>query len=236
MNVIKISQLTKKYKDIIALDNINMEVEEHTLHGLLGVNGAGKSTLINILTGLIKKTSGECYILGYNLDTNLNEIKRITDVSPQEVSIGLNLTVKENLYFFASIYDLTDNIDNIIEIFGLSEVINQKAKTLSGGWKRRVSIAIAMLSNPQILFLDEPTLGLDVVSRRQLWAIIKTLKTKTTIVLTSHYLEEIENLCDKVTILAKGQVITTSTVNDIKNLTNSSNFEDAFVKLVEEVK
>ena len=162
-------------------------------------------------------------------------IKEIVDISPQETSVANNLTVKENLEFFANIYGKNNSkdIDEIVDIFNLDEVLNQKAKTLSGGYKRRLSIAIALISKPKILFLDEPTLGLDVFARRELWNIIKKLQKNITIILTSHYLEEIENLCDRISILSKGKLLKTGTIDQIKKITETKNFEDAFIKLVE---
>ncbi|MDD7381611.1 MAG: ABC transporter ATP-binding protein, partial [Bacillales bacterium] len=168
--------LTKNYKNIKALDGVSIFVNEGELYGLLGVNGAGKTTLIKILTGLSKCDGGEASILGIDL-SQIDEIKKVIDISPQETSIALNLTVKENLIFFANLYDMEDKeyVNRIIHSFGLEEVLNRKAKTLSGGWKRRLSIAIGLISKPKILFLDEPTLGLDVISRRELWKIIASL-------------------------------------------------------------
>ena len=235
MSIISISNLNKNYKTKTALDNLNLEIEKGELFGLLGVNGAGKTTLIKILCGLTKKTSGKVFVNGYNLDQDLDNIKQIIDISPQETSVANNLTVKENLEFFANIYNTNDQetISQIISTFNLGEVLNQRAKTLSGGFKRRLSIAIALISKPQILFLDEPTLGLDVFARRELWKAIKKLKNNITIILTSHYLEEIESLCDRVAILSKGKLLSIGTVEDIKKSTLSSNFEEAFIKLVE---
>ena len=169
------------------------------------------------------------------MDKDIDKIKEIIDISPQETSVANNLTVKENLEFFANIYNNNDvkTINEIIDIFNLNEVLNQRAKTLSGGYKRRLSIAIALISKPKILFLDEPTLGLDVFARRELWNIIKKLQKNITIILTSHYLEEIENLCDRVAILSNGKLLKTGTIEEIKQITNTQNFEDAFIKLVE---
>jgi len=201
----------------------------------LGVNGAGKTTLIKILCGLTRKTSGTITINNFNLDKEINKIKEIIDISPQETSVANNLTVKENLEFFANIYNdnNVNTINEIVDIFNLNEILNQRAKTLSGGYKRRLSIAIALISKPKILFLDEPTLGLDVFARRELWNIIKKLQKNITIILTSHYLEEIENLCDRVAILSNGKLLKTGTIEEIKQITNTQNFEDAFIKLVE---
>jgi len=235
MDVITIDNVCKNYKSKKALDNVSLSIKQGELFGLLGVNGAGKTTLIKILCGLTKKTSGTVTINNLNLDKEIDKIKEIIDISPQETSVANNLTVKENLEFFANIYSNNDasTINEVVDIFNLNEVLNQRAKTLSGGYKRRLSIAIALISKPQILFLDEPTLGLDVFARRELWGIIKKLKNSITIILTSHYLEEIENLCDRVAILSNGKLLHTGTIDDIKQATGSNNFEDAFVKIVE---
>ena len=235
MNIITIDNVCKNYKTKKALDNVSLSIKQGELFGLLGVNGAGKTTLIKILCGLTRKTSGTITINNFNLDKEIDKIKEIIDISPQETSVANNLTVKENLEFFANIYNNNDvkTINEIIDIFNLNEVLNQRAKTLSGGYKRRLSIAIALISKPKILFLDEPTLGLDVFARRELWNIIKKLQKNITIILTSHYLEEIENLCDRVAILSNGKLLKTGTIEEIKQITNTQNFEDAFIKLVE---
>ena len=235
MNIITIDNVCKNYKTKKALDNVSLSIKHGELFGLLGVNGAGKTTLIKILCGLTRKTSGTITINNFNLDKEIDKIKEIIDISPQETSVANNLTVKENLEFFANIYNNNDGktINEIIDIFNLNEVLNQRAKTLSGGYKRRLSIAIALISKPKILFLDEPTLGLDVFARRELWNIIKKLQKKITIILTSHYLEEIENLCDRVAILSNGKLLKTGTIEEIKQITNTQNFEDAFIRLVE---
>lgn len=235
MNIITIENVCKNYKTKKALDNVSLTIKEGELFGLLGVNGAGKTTLIKILCGLTNKTSGTIMINNFSLDKEIDKIKEIIDISPQETSVANNLTVKENLEFFANIYNNnnTNTINEIIDIFNLNEVINQRAKTLSGGYKRRLSIAIALISKPKILFLDEPTLGLDVFARRELWNIIRKLQKDITIILTSHYLEEIENLCDRVAILSNGKLLKTGTIEELKRITNAQNFEDAFIKLVE---
>ena len=235
MNIITIDNVCKNYKSKKALDNVSLSIKQGELFGLLGVNGAGKTTLIKILCGLTRKTSGTIIINNFNLDKEMDKIKEIIDISPQETSVANNLTVKENLEFFANIYNNNDDntINEIVDIFNLNEVLNQRAKTLSGGYKRRLSIAIALISKTKILFLDEPTLGLDVFARRELWNIIKKLQKNITIILTSHYLEEIENLCDRVAILSNGKLLKTGTIEEIKQITDTQNFEDAFIKLVE---
>ncbi len=234
MNIITINNVCKNYKETKALTNVSLNIKQGELFGLLGVNGAGKTTLIKILCGLTKKTRGNIIIDGLNLDNDIDKIKEIIDISPQETSVANNLTVKENLEFFANIYNKDKTIiEEIINTFNLNDVLNKRAKTLSGGYKRRLSIAIALISKPKILFLDEPTLGLDVFARRELWSIINKLKNKITIILTSHYLEEIEYLCDRVAILSKGQLLDVDTIEEIKSKTNTNTFEDAFINLVE---
>ncbi|MBE7089104.1 MAG: ABC transporter ATP-binding protein [Clostridiales bacterium] len=235
MDIITIDNLCKSYKTKKALDSVSLTIKKGELFGLLGVNGAGKTTLIKILCGLTLKTSGTVVVNGLDLDKQVDKIKEIIDVSPQETAVANNLTVKENLEFFASVYNSYDSatINEVVDTFNLKEVLNQKAKTLSGGYKRRLSIAIALISKPKILFLDEPTLGLDVFARRELWGIIKKLRKDITIILTSHYLEEIENLCDRVAILSNGKLLRTGTIDELKQIANTQNFEDAFMKLVE---
>lgn len=232
---IETKNLVKKYGELTAVNNVNLLVEEKSLFGLLGVNGAGKTTLIKMLTCLSVPTSGKAFVGGFDISENPDKIKKITDVSPQETAVAPNLTVEENLKFFAEIYGITDgnHINNIINSFSLNEVLNQKAKTLSGGWKKRLSIAIGLISKPKILFLDEPTLGLDVIARRELWEIIRSLKGKITIILTTHYLEEAEALCDKVAIMAKGNVMATGTCEELKKIAKTNDFEDAFIKIAE---
>lgn len=233
MEMITLRNVSKRYKDKKALDGVSLEIKKGELFGLLGVNGAGKTTLIKILCALTKKSGGSAIIDGFDLDKEADKIKEIVDISPQETSVANNLTVQENLQFIAGVYQKNnpEKMREIIEVFHLEEVLSQRAKTLSGGYKRRLSIAIALISEPKILFLDEPTLGLDVFARRELWSIIRRLKEKVTIVLTSHYLEEMESLCDRVAILSKGKMLRVGTVEELKHAANCATFEDAFVKL-----
>ena len=235
MKIISINEVSKNYKTLKALDNISLEINEGELFGLLGVNGAGKTTLIKILCGLTNKSGGSVVINNFDLDRDINKIKEIIDISPQDTSVAGNLSVRENLEFFARIYNKENKgvIDEVIEVFSLGDVLEQRAKTLSGGYKRKLSIAIALISEPKILFLDEPTLGLDVFARRELWKIINKLRKKITIILTSHYLEEIEFLCDRVAILARGRLLKVGTIEELKKCTNKDSFEDAFIELVE---
>ncbi len=235
MAEIETKRLNKFYKNLHALKDINLGIKENELFGLLGVNGAGKTTLIKILTCLSKQTSGEAYVHGFSVKDNPEKVKEIVDVSPQETAVAHNLTVRENLDFFASLYNTRDEayISSVVNAFSLEEVENQRAKTLSGGWKRRLSIAIGLISKPKILFLDEPTLGLDVIARRELWKIINNMKGKITIILTTHYLEEAEALCDRVAVMAKGKVKATGTPAELKAIAKTDNFEDAFIKIAE---
>lgn len=234
MIAINIENLYKKYGEKTAVNNLSLQINKGELFALLGVNGAGKTTIIKMLTCLSKPTSGEAFINGKSIIKDQKEIKKIINVSPQETAIAPNLTVKENLEFIAGVYDIYQKepkIAELVESFHLEEVIKQKAKTLSGGWQRRLSIAMALISNPEILFLDEPTLGLDVLARRELWTVIKALKGKITIILTTHYMEEAENLSDRVGIMVKGCLREAGTSIELINKTKTKNFEDAFVKI-----
>lgn len=232
--MIKTNNLTKNYKDKTAVNNLNLEIETGTLFSLLGTNGAGKTTTIKMLTGLTNPTHGTATIDNNDLLKETNKIKAIINVSPQETAVAPNLTVEENLNFIAGVYSIKNQnkkVEELLKLFKLTDIRKQKAKTLSGGWQRRLSIAMALVNNPKILFLDEPTLGLDVIARRELWNIIKDLKKTMTIILTTHYMEEAETLSDKVGIMANGKLITTGTPKDLIKQAKAKNFEDAFVTL-----
>ena len=227
-------KLTKKYKDKVAVNGIDLSIKEGELFALLGVNGAGKTTTIKMLSGLILPTSGSITIEDMDMKKDMFKIKEILNVSPQETAIAPNLTVKENLDFMAGVYQIKDKDKRILELikqFKLDEVLNKKAKTLSGGWQRKVSIAISLINDPKILFLDEPTLGLDVIARKELWKVITSLKGKITIILTTHYMEEAESLSDRIGIMADGNIIEIGTAKDLIKKTKTKNFEDAFVKI-----
>lgn len=237
-NSIVLKNIRKEFGKKVAVKNSTFEVEEGILFSLLGVNGAGKTTTIRMLTGLSKPSSGDAYICGHSILTELDEVKAISNISTQETAVAPNLTVEENLLFMAQIYGLSkqeakNRVERIMKQFSLEEVRKNKAKTLSGGWQRRLSIAMALISEPKVLFLDEPTLGLDVLARKELWKIIKALKRKITIVLTTHYMEEAESLSDKVAVMVGGEVKACGTVAELKEMTKKDTLEDAFIAIAE---
>ena len=234
MIAIETKNLTKKFKDKIAVNGIDLKITKGELFALLGTNGAGKTTTIKMLSTLIIPTSGEIKINNLDIIKDRQKIKEILNVSPQETAIAPNLSVKENLEFMAGVYQIPNKqrkIDELVKLFKLEEVLNQKAKTLSGGWQRKVSIALALINEPQILFLDEPTLGLDVIARKELWKIIRDLKGNITIILTTHYMEEAENLSDRIGIMTKGCLVDVGSAKDLIIRAGTKNFEDAFVKI-----
>lgn len=234
---ISIDQLTKQYDDKIVVDQVSFSIKPGELFGLLGVNGAGKTTLIKMLCCLTKPTSGHASIFEHDVVKNQKPVKKIIAVSPQETAIAPNLTVRENLELMAAIHgyskaEVYEKTANMIHDFSFEPYEKQKSKTLSGGWQRKLSIALALISDPKILFLDEPTLGLDILGRRELWSIIEKLKDRTTIVLTTHYLEEAEALCDRICVMKDGQVKAIGTVDELTGMTMTERFEDAFVEIV----
>ena len=236
MNAIEIKELHKSFGNKEAIKGLSLNIGHHELFGLLGVNGAGKTTTIRMICCLLKPTSGEILVEGKSVNESPTTIKKLINLSPQETTIAEGLTVKENLMLMAGLYGLTsnrsaENVERIIKDFNLEEIAGDKAKTLSGGWQRRLSIAMALVTEPEILFLDEPTLGLDVIARRELWETIKELKAKMTIVLTTHYLEEAEALCDRIAVMSKGKLMALGTAEELKAQAGCDNFEDAFVKL-----
>ena len=236
MSAIVTERLTKKYGDVAAVDNLNLTVEQGELFALLGVNGAGKTTTIKMLSCLIKPTSGDAVLLGNSIVSEPHAIKEKINISPQETAVAGNLSVLENLELIAGIYGqdgktAKKNAYEMAQKFKLEHELNKKATRLSGGMQRRLSIAMALISDPQILFLDEPTLGLDVLARRELWASIKALKGKVTIILTTHYMDEVETLSDRVGIMAKGTLKAIGTVAELTAQTGASKLEDAFVAL-----
>lgn len=236
MYAVQTKALTKTFKPKTAVDSLDLVVEEGELFSLLGVNGAGKSTTIKMLACLSKPTSGEAYVCGHNTATESDAVKAVIGLSPQDTAVAENLTVRENLVMTARIYGLDKQKTEkrtleMIELFGMGEVENSRAKTLSGGWKRKLSIAMAMIAEPRVLFLDEPTLGLDVLARRELWTAISSLKGKITIILTTHYMEEAEKLSDRIAIMVGGKIKAIGTLAEIEELSGESGLENAFVKI-----
>lgn len=218
------------------MDNLDLTVEHGELFALLGVNGAGKTTTIKMLSCLTKPTSGDAMVLGNSIVSASHAIKEITNISPQETAVAANLSVSENLMLIAGIYGQDRrtaklSTTEMVKKFGLDCELSKKAKHLSGGMQRRLSIAMALISTPQVLFLDEPTLGLDVLARRELWKSIKALKGDVTIILTTHYMDEVEALADRVGIMGNGRLKAIGTVAEILKLTDTDRLEDAFITL-----
>lgn len=237
--MIETMHLTKKFGDFVAVNDLNLKVNQGELFSLLGLNGAGKTTTIKMLSGLIRPSSGSAKLLNLDLIEDTQSIKQKINVSPQETAIARNLTVQENLEMIAGIYaipqaSISAKVDEMIQVFNLTDVRKKKARLLSGGTQRRLSIAMALISDPEILFLDEPTLGLDVIARRELWNTIRKLKGRKTIILTTHYLEEAEALSDKVAIIQKGKIKAIGTIAEILALTNTDKLEEAFINLSSE--
>ena len=241
MSAIKIEALTKRYKNIVAVDNLSLCIEEGELFSLLGVNGAGKSTTVKMLSCLTAPTSGDAYLFEQSICKETAEVKSFISVSPQETAVARGLSVRENLELICGVYGFTKEkrekkIAELCDLLSLSEVINRKAGKLSGGWQRRLSIAMALISEPKILFLDEPTLGLDVIARSDLWDIIRSLKGKVTIILTTHYMEEAEALSDRIAIMKEGKLLICDTPENIKKMADTQSFEEAFVRIIKEAK
>ncbi|MBE6729702.1 MAG: ABC transporter ATP-binding protein [Ruminococcaceae bacterium] len=233
---IKTNKLTKLYKDIIAVDNINLEINQGEFFSLLGVNGAGKTTALKMLTCLAKPTNGDAYVGGYSILKRPKKVKQIIGVSPQETAVAMNLSARENLEFICGIYGFDKEktsikVDEITRLLDLDMILNRKAQNLSGGYQRRLSIAMALICEPKILFLDEPTLGLDVIARRDLWEMIRSLKGNITIILTTHYLEEAEMLSDRIGIMKGGKLLTVGTVAELKAIADAEDFENAFITI-----
>lgn len=241
MEAIVMNHLTKKYKDVTAVDGLDLSIHSGELFSLLGVNGAGKTTTIKMLSCLTRPTSGDAVLNDQSITANSQAVKSMIAVSPQETAVAPNLTVRENLKLMAGVHGFSrektrEKITELIDQFDLHEIAGKKAKKLSGGWQRRLSIAMALISEPEILFLDEPTLGLDVLARSDLWDIIKLLKGKITMIMTTHYMEEAEALSDRIGIMKRGKLLFVGTAEEIMARAGTEKFEQAFVKLVKEDK
>ena len=240
MTAIKTVALTKKYKDLVAVNQLDLQVEQGELFSLLGVNGAGKTTTIKMLSGLTQPTSGDAFLNGNSICEDIAAVKSIIAVSPQETAVAPGLSVRENLELMCGVHGFTKDKQNakiaeLTELLGLKTVIKKKAGKLSGGWQRRLSIAMALISEPEILFLDEPTLGLDVLARSDLWDLIRSLKGKVTIILTTHYMEEAEALSDRIAIMKDGKLLICDTADKIKETLNTDSFEQAFIQIAKGV-
>ena len=237
MSAIKIEGLTKQYRDIIAVDKLSLCIEEGELFSLLGVNGAGKTTTIKMLSCLAKPDRGDATVLGESITKNPVAVKASIGVSPQETAVAAGLTVRENLELICGVHGFARDkrnakIKELTSLLGLESVIGRKAGKLSGGWQRRLSIAMALISEPKILFLDEPTLGLDVIARSELWDMIRSLKGKVTVILTTHYMEEAEALSDRIAIMKDGKLLMCDTPEGIKSQTGEDSIEKAFIQIV----
>ena len=240
MDAIRIDNLTKKYKDVVAVNMLNLSVHRGELLSLLGVNVAGKTTTIKMLSCLTQPTSGDAFINGKSICKDTAAVKSLIAVSPQETAVAPGLSVWENLELMCGVHGFTKEkqkakIAELTELLGLEAVIKKKAGKLSGGWQRRLSIAMALISEPEILFLDEPTLGLDVLARSDLWDLIRSLKGKVTIILTTHYMEEAESLSDRIAIMKDGKLLICDTADKIKERAGTDNFEQAFIRIVKGV-
>lgn len=237
MKAIKTESLTKRYKDLTAVDNLDLTVEHGELLSLLGVNGAGKTTTIKMLSCILAPTSGDAFLGGHSIVSSTVEVKRLIGVSPQETAVAPNLTVEENLRLMCGVHGFSKEkqkwkIVELAQRFQLNDILKKKAGKLSGGWQRRLSIAMALISEPEILFLDEPTLGLDVLARSELWDIIRSLKGKITMILTTHYMEEAEALSDRIGIMKNGKLLIVGTAEELKSQAGTDKFENAFITLV----
>ena len=237
MEMIKTVDLTKRYGNSLAVDQLNLEVRQGELFSLLGINGAGKTTTIKMLSGLTKPTSGDAWLGGHSILSEIMSVKQMIGVSPQETAVALNLSVRENLELMCGICGFSkekcrDKIETLSEEFHLHPILSQKAGKLSGGFQRRVSIAMALITEPEILFLDEPTLGLDVIARSELWDVIRGLKGRMTVILTTHYMEEAEALSDRIGIMKGGKLLFVGTARELMEKYGSDKFENAFISAV----
>ncbi len=236
---IKTVNLTKRYKDLVAVDKLNLQIEPGELFSLLGINGAGKTTTIKMLSCLTKPTSGDAFVWGNSIVRHESKVKRVISLSPQETAVTPNLSVKENLELMCGIHGFSKEksrakINELSQQLNLHGILSKRAGKLSGGWKRRLSIAMALISEPSVLFLDEPTLGLDVIARSELWDLIRELKGKITIILTTHYMEEAEALSDRIGIMKNGKLLVVGTAHELMEITSTDKFESAFISIVKE--
>ncbi|GCD09792.1 ABC transporter ATP-binding protein [Clostridium tagluense] len=247
MKIVKIEGLTKKFKDVIAVDNASLSIEEGEIYGLLGPNGAGKSTIINILCGLLTMDKGKIEILGKGIESSSTYIKQNIGVVPQEIAIYEDLTAYENVKFFASLYglkgsELKEKVEEALEFVGLLDKKKQYPKSFSGGMKRRLNIACSIAHRPKLIIMDEPTVGIDPQSRNHILQSVKKLNLLgCTIIYTTHYMEEVEAICGNIAIMDHGKVIAQGTVEELKSIVTDVNYveitvEDVEVLNIEQVK
>ena len=239
MTAIKTQGLTKRYADITAVDSLDLQIHRGELFSLLGINGAGKTTTVKMLSCLSKPTDGEAFVGGHSITREEWAVKHLIGVAPQETAVAPNLSVLENLELMCGIHGLTkaqtqEKISALSRQFHFEDILQKRAGKLSGGWQRRVSIAMALINDPEILFLDEPTLGLDVIARSELWDMIRGLKGKVTVILTTHYMEEAEALSDRIGIMKNGKLLTVGTARELMEQTGTDRFENAFISIVKE--
>lgn len=240
MNAIETQHLEKQYQHVPAVQDLSLQVTDGEILSLLGMNGAGKTTTIKMLSCLIKPTSGDALVYGKSILSQPEEVKSMISISPQENSFARNLTVEENLRFMCGIYGLSksrtaENVKRITQQLSLQSVLQQRAGKLSGGWQKRLSIAMALVTEPKLLFLDEPTLGLDVMARRELWRVIESLKGTMTMIITTHYLEESEHLADHIAIMEKGNLKAYGTLETLQQQTGKEKLEDIFLAVSEKM-
>lgn len=239
MQAIKTVGLTKRYRDVTAVNSLSLEVEEGEVFALLGINGAGKTTLVRMLSCISEPSEGDAFILGHSIKEDRERVKELIALSPQETAIAPNLSVRENLELMCGIHGFDKakskkRIAELTKLFGLDSLLTRRAGKLSGGWQRRLSIAMALISEPKVLFLDEPTLGLDVIVRSELWDVIRALRGKVTVILTTHYMEEAEALSDRIAIMKDGSLLVIGTADELMQATSKDRFEDAFISIIRE--
>lgn len=237
---IVVEEITKKYKNIVALEKINFEINKGETLGVLGPNGAGKSTFVSIFTGTLKPTSGDIVINGYSLSSNLGEIKKLIGYVPQDIALYPTLTGLDNLRFWAELYGLRGKkrdarIDEVVSIIRMNDRIKDRVDTYSGGMKRRVNIAVGLLNHPEILILDEPSVGIDIQSRKYIFEAIKELKEMNkTILLVSHIMDEMETLCDKIAVLEEGKLRAIGTKDEVLKLFKRDTLQEVVLSFIKD--
>ena len=234
---IVIESITKKFEDVTAVDKLSLTVDKGELFGLLGPNGAGKTTTISILCGLTKPSNGSVKVAGYDIQKETEQVKRLIGVCPQETPVYTHLTGRENIELFGNLYEmprekLKDRTEKLLQILGLSEDADRHVGKYSGGMKRRLNLIMALIHDPEIAFLDEPTVAMDPQARHAVWDFIKELKKAgKTVILTTHYMEEAQELCDRVGIIDHGKLIALGSPKDLMTQYNCGNLEEVFIQL-----